>query len=82
MREIWDKLCVNSARLSSFFMSKFKHKEGSAMFDEEILEKIYSDPETKNIPIGHQSTMIHLIERTLEELGVENIATISKSELF
>ncbi len=66
----------------SFFMPKFRHKEENTMFDEEILEKIFSDPEAQDIPIGYQSTMIHLIERTLEELGVENIATISKSELF
>ena len=37
------------------------------MFDDEILEKIFSDKETKNIPISYQSTMINVIERILEE---------------
>ena len=41
------------------------------MFSDEILEKIFSHPETSKIPIGCQSTMIHVIEEVLEE--IENV---------
>ena len=41
------------------------------MFSDEILEKIFAHPETSKIPIGCQSTMIHVIEEVLE--GVENV---------
>ena len=41
------------------------------MFSDEILEKIFEHPETSKIPIGCQSTMIHVIEEVLEE--VENV---------
>ena len=41
------------------------------MFSDEILEKIFSHPETNKIPIGCQSTMIHVIEEVLEE--TENV---------
>ena len=41
------------------------------MFSDEILEKIFAHPETSKIPIGCQSTMIHVIEEVLEE--VENV---------
>ena len=37
------------------------------MFSDEILEKIFAHPETSKIPIGCQSTMIHVIEEVLEE---------------
>ena len=37
------------------------------MFSDEILEKIFSDQETQKVPIGYQSTMIHVIEKILEE---------------
>lgn len=37
------------------------------MFDDKILEKIFTDPETQKIPIGYQSTMIRVIEKILEE---------------
>ena len=40
------------------------------MFSDEILEKIFAHQETSKIPIGCQSTMIHVIEEVLE--GVEN----------
>lgn len=48
------------------------------MFDDEVLEKIFSNPEVSNIPIDNQSTMIRVIEKTLEEMGVYD-ATLSKS---
>ena len=41
------------------------------MFLEGILEKIFARPETNKIPIGCQSTMIHVIEEVLEE--AENV---------
>ena len=41
------------------------------MFSDEILEKIFSHPETSKMPIGCQSTMIHVIEEVLEE--TENV---------
>ena len=41
------------------------------MFSDEILEKIFAHPETNKIPIGCQSTMIHVIEEVLED--VENV---------
>ena len=37
------------------------------MFSDEILEKIFSNPEAQMVPIGYQSTMIHVIEKVLEE---------------
>ena len=41
------------------------------MFSDEILEKIFAHPETSKVPIGCQSTMIHVIEEVLED--VENV---------
>ena len=38
------------------------------MFSEEVLEKIFSNPETIKIPFEYQSAMIHIIEQALEEL--------------
>lgn len=60
-------------------MPKFKHKEGGKMFNDEILEKIFADEEVQKVPIGYQSTMVSVIERVLEEMGVKTDATISKS---
>ena len=37
------------------------------MFSDEILEKIFTHPEAKTVPIGYQSTMIHIVEEVLEE---------------
>lgn len=45
------------------------------MFSDEILEKIFSDPEAQTVPIGAQSTMVHVIEKVLEEMGVDVNAT-------
>ena len=41
------------------------------MFNDAILEKIFSDPEMQTIPVGAQSTMIRIIARILEEMGVD-----------
>lgn len=35
-------------------------------FSDEILEKIFADKETQKVPLGYQSTMIHVIEKVLE----------------
>lgn len=50
------------------------------MFSDEILEKIFSHPETRKIPIDTQSTMIDVIESVLEEMGVNTDAAVSKYE--
>lgn len=48
------------------------------MFSDEILEKIFSNKEMQMIPIGCQSTAIHVIENILEEIKEENLyATLS-----
>lgn len=41
------------------------------MFSDEILERIFADAEAQTVPIGYQSTMIHVVERVLYEMGVE-----------
>lgn len=51
----------------SFFMQKFSYKGVMNMFQDETLEKIFADKETQKVPIGYQSTMIHVIEKILEE---------------
>ena len=51
------------------------------MFKEEFLEKIFSDKEMMEIPIGCQSTAVSVFERGLyKTLKENNYATIS--ELF
>jgi hypothetical protein len=60
-------------------MRKFKHKEELLMFSDEILEKIFSHPDTSKVSLGGQSTMIHVIEEVLEERGVDINATVSNS---
>ena len=50
------------------------------MFSDEILEKIFSNPEMQKIPISTQSIAINVIEQVLEEMGVNTNATISKYE--
>lgn len=37
------------------------------MFSDEILEKIFSVPDVKNVPIVYQSIMVHAVESVLEE---------------
>lgn len=49
------------------------------MFSDEILERIFSDPEVSKIPIEEQSIMIRVIEKTLDNMGVVLDATVSKS---
>ncbi len=49
------------------------------MFSDEVLERIFSNTEIEKIPIGYQSTMISIIEKVLEEMGVNTDATVSES---
>lgn len=51
------------------------------MFTDGVLEKIFSCPETRSIPVGTQSEMIHAIETVLEEILEEN-PYVSLSELL
>lgn len=49
------------------------------MFSDEILEKIFANPESHKVPIGYQSTMIHVVENVLEEMkGEKPYATLSE----
>lgn len=41
------------------------------MFSDAILEKIFADKEAQTVPIGCQSTMVHVIEKILDELGYD-----------
>lgn len=51
------------------------------MFTDGVLEKIFSRPETRSIPVGTQSEMIHAIEEALEEIAEEN-PDVKLSELL
>lgn len=62
---------MNRKCSGSFFMPKFRHKGGMVMFSDEILERIFSYPDVKKVPIGYQSEMIRIIESVLEEMGVK-----------
>ena len=42
------------------------------MLKDEILEKIFANEESHSVPIGYQSTMIHVVEDVLEEFREEN----------
>ena len=50
------------------------------MFSDEILEKIFADKEIQRVPFDYQSTVIHVIERVLEEMGVNVNDAVSKFE--
>lgn len=54
------------------------NKEEVIMFSDEILEKIFTNPDVSKIPIEEQVTMIRVIEKVLDDMEVDN-ATISKS---
>jgi len=49
------------------------------MFDDKTLEKIFSNDKTQNVPIVYQATMIHVIEKVLEEKESDSSATVRKS---
>lgn len=49
------------------------------MFIDEVLEKIFAHPEMQKIPIGCQSTAVHVFQEVLEEIKEENpYGTISE----
>lgn len=50
------------------------------MFSDEILEMIFANKEAQKVPIGFQSTMIHVVEEVLEEAGYVLINTAIKEE--
>lgn len=51
------------------------------MFSDEILEKIFAHEEMQKIPIGAQSTAVHVFEEILEDKLEEN-PYVSISDLF
>lgn len=62
-------------------MRKFKYKEVTFMFNDDFLCKIFSHKEMQRIPVGCQSTAVHVLEEILEDvLEVNPYASIS--ELF
>ena len=42
------------------------------MFTDEVLEKVFAHEEMQKIPIGCQSTAIHVFEEILEDILEEN----------
>lgn len=42
------------------------------MFSDEILEKIFAHEEMQRIPVGCQSTAVHVFEEILEDILKEN----------
>lgn len=42
------------------------------MFKDEILEKIFAHPEMQKIPIGCQSTAVHVFQEVIEDLKEGN----------
>lgn len=51
------------------------------MFSDEILEKIFTNPETMNVPIVYQSAMIRSIEKILDDVKEEK-PNVSLSEFL
>jgi hypothetical protein len=49
------------------------------MFSEDVLEKIFSNPETTKIPFEYQSVMIRVVEQALEEVE-DKYDAVSKYE--
>uniref|UniRef100_A0AAU8B7A2 Uncharacterized protein n=1 Tax=Dulem virus 39 TaxID=3145757 RepID=A0AAU8B7A2_9CAUD len=49
------------------------------MFKDEVLEKIFAHQEMQKIPIGCQSTAVHVFQEVLEEIKERNpYGTISE----
>ena len=49
------------------------------MFTENVLEKIFSNPSTSQIPFEYQSIMIRVVEKALEEVE-EDYDAVSKQQ--
>lgn len=41
------------------------------LFSDELLELVFSDEDMRTVPIGFQATVIHSIERIIEDNGYE-----------
>ena len=52
-------------------MQKFRYKEVDNMFSDKLLEKIFADKEIQRVPFEYQSIVIHVVERVLDEMGVD-----------
>ena len=52
-------------------MQKFSQKEVDNMFSDKLLEKIFADKEIQRVPFEYQSIVIHVVERVLDEMGVD-----------
>lgn len=66
-------------RLAFFFCAKIKIEGDENMFSDELLEKFFSDEEIRKCPVGTQSTIIHSIEKILEQEGYNLGSNVSKS---
>lgn len=42
------------------------------MFSDEVLERIFADKEAQTVPICYQSTMVHVIEKVLDDIERES----------
>ena len=60
-------------------MRKFKYKEVCLLYKDEILKRICTHREMQKIPIGCQSTAVHVFQEVIEEVNKEGIyGTISE----
>lgn len=50
------------------------------MFSDSVLEKIFAEKEIQKVPFEYQSTVIHVVERVLEEMGVDVNDAVSESK--
>ena len=50
------------------------------MFSDKLLEKIFADKEIQRVPFEYQSIVIHVVERVLDEMGVDLDDALYESE--
>lgn len=50
------------------------------MFSDSVLEKIFAEKEMQRVPFEYQSTVIHVVERVLDEMGVDLDVSVSEPE--
>ena len=50
------------------------------MFSDKLLEKIFADREMQRVPFEYQSTVIHVVERVLDETGVDLDVSVPEPE--
>ena len=50
------------------------------MFGDSVLEKIFADKDIQRVPFEYQSTVIHVVERVLDEMGVDLDVSVSEPE--